>query len=60
MVYMPEVSALVFFLSEAPFLPNVGEHPQLRVPAWILGARMVFTGECCGARLPRECGPSSA
>jgi len=38
LVYMPEVAALTFFLSEAP------DHPQLRVPAWVLGARMLFYG----------------
>lgn len=43
MVYYPEVSALTFFLSEAG--PD-GEYgpPQLRQPAWILGARKVRTG----------------
>lgn len=38
MVYMPEVSALVFFLSQDP------AHPQLRQPAWVLGARMLMIG----------------
>ena len=44
MVYMPEVAALAFFLSEAPSRDEIGERPQLRVPAWILGARMLFRG----------------
>lgn len=37
LVYMPEVVTLAFFLSQA-------ERPQLRVPVWILGARMLFVG----------------
>mmetsp|Transcript_101304 Transcript_101304/g.315740 ORF Transcript_101304/g.315740 Transcript_101304/m.315740 type:complete len:705 (-) Transcript_101304:85-2199(-) len=38
MTYMPEVAALAFFLSEKP------GRPQLRQPAWVLGARMLFKG----------------
>jgi len=38
MTYMPEVAALAFFLSQH------AEFPQLRQPAWILGARMLFSG----------------
>mmetsp|Transcript_20456 Transcript_20456/g.36720 ORF Transcript_20456/g.36720 Transcript_20456/m.36720 type:complete len:630 (-) Transcript_20456:42-1931(-) len=38
LVYMPEVTVLTYFLSED------AETPQLRVPAWILGARMFFIG----------------
>mmetsp|Transcript_82899 Transcript_82899/g.173572 ORF Transcript_82899/g.173572 Transcript_82899/m.173572 type:complete len:638 (+) Transcript_82899:50-1963(+) len=38
MVYMPEVFVLSFFLSEQ------AEHPQLREPSWILGARMLMLG----------------
>lgn len=34
---MPEVSALVFFLSQA-------KTPELRQPAWIMGARMLLSG----------------
>lgn len=34
---MPEVAVLSLFLSEA-------ERPQLRAPAWVLGARMVLEG----------------
>lgn len=37
MVYFPEVTALTFFLSAD------AEFPQLRQPAWILGARKLFT-----------------
>lgn len=45
MVYMPEVFALSFFLSEAPGTnPEERNTPQLRQPAWILGARRVFKG----------------
>lgn len=38
MTYFPEVFALTFFLSQHP------DHPQLREPAWILGARMLHVG----------------
>lgn len=38
MSYMPEVAALAFFLSQSP------KFPQLRQPAWVLGARMLFKG----------------
>lgn len=38
LVYMPEVSALVFFLSQATATP------QLRQPAWVIGGRMLFAG----------------
>jgi len=38
MTYMPEVAALAFFLSQKP------GRPQLRQPAWVLGARMLFKG----------------
>mmetsp|Transcript_119743 Transcript_119743/g.346096 ORF Transcript_119743/g.346096 Transcript_119743/m.346096 type:complete len:597 (-) Transcript_119743:322-2112(-) len=38
MTYMPEVAALTFFLSQH------WQFPQLRQPAWILGARMLFSG----------------
>jgi hypothetical protein len=38
MTYLPEVFVLSFFLSQD------GEHPQLRQPAWILGARMLLIG----------------
>jgi len=37
MVFMPEVAVLSLFLSEA-------KRPQLRAPAWVLGARMVLEG----------------
>lgn len=43
MVYYPEVSALTFFLSEAG-PDGVYGPPQLRQPAWILGARRVRVG----------------
>lgn len=39
MVYFPEVSVLTFFLSENP-----SDSPQLRQPAWILGARLLGRG----------------
>jgi len=39
--YIPEVSALSFFLSQDSKQPQA---PQLRQPVWILGARRVFTG----------------
>jgi len=38
-LFMPEVSALVFFLSKSGERP-----PQLGQPIWILGARMLFAG----------------
>jgi len=45
MVYMPEVFLLSFFLSEAPGTnPQQRNTPQLRQPAWILGARRVVSG----------------
>jgi len=44
MVYLPEVSALTFFLSEAPGTANTQNPPQLRQPSWILGARKMFYG----------------
>mmetsp|Transcript_93293 Transcript_93293/g.300369 ORF Transcript_93293/g.300369 Transcript_93293/m.300369 type:complete len:513 (-) Transcript_93293:75-1613(-) len=45
MTYMPEVFLLTFFLSEAPGTnPQERHTPQLRMPAWILGARLVMTG----------------
>jgi len=37
-VYMPEVSALTFFLSSNENKPQLGQ------PSWILGARMLFKG----------------
>lgn len=43
MVYYPEVSALTFFLSEAG-PDGVYGPPQLRQPAWILGARRLRIG----------------
>lgn len=43
MVYFPEVSALTFFLSEAGPDGTYGP-PQLRQPAWILGARRLRVG----------------
>jgi len=43
MVYFPEVSALTFFLSEAGPDGTYGP-PQLRQPAWILGARRLLVG----------------
>mmetsp|Transcript_39515 Transcript_39515/g.113701 ORF Transcript_39515/g.113701 Transcript_39515/m.113701 type:complete len:654 (+) Transcript_39515:59-2020(+) len=39
MTYMPEVLTLAFFLSQAP-----GQWPQVRAPAWVLGARKLSTG----------------
>lgn len=37
-IYFPEITVLAFFLSEGnPF-------PQMRQPAWVLGARNFFTG----------------
>mmetsp|Transcript_62269 Transcript_62269/g.181915 ORF Transcript_62269/g.181915 Transcript_62269/m.181915 type:complete len:670 (-) Transcript_62269:187-2196(-) len=44
MVYLPEVSALTFFLSQAPGIANNQNPPQLRQPAWILGARKMLYG----------------
>lgn len=44
MVYFPEVSALTFFLSQAPGIANNQNPPQLRQPSWILGARRMFYG----------------
>lgn len=44
MVYFPEVSALTFFLSEAPGIANNQNPPQLRQPSWVLGARKMFYG----------------
>jgi len=38
MTYMPEVFVLAFFLSQNH------EHPQLRQPSWILGARILMVG----------------
>jgi len=38
MTYFPEVFVLTFFLSQDP------QHPQLREPSWILGARMLHVG----------------
>eukprot|EP00929_Paragymnodinium_shiwhaense_P001205 TRINITY_DN101427_c0_g1_i1.p1 TRINITY_DN101427_c0_g1~~TRINITY_DN101427_c0_g1_i1.p1 ORF type:complete len:750 (+),score=136.75 TRINITY_DN101427_c0_g1_i1:64-2313(+) len=38
LVYMPEVLVLSFFLSEAQ------QRPQIRVPVWVLGARMIYKG----------------
>jgi len=43
MVYYPEISALTFFLSEAGPDGKYGP-PQLREPAWILGARRLRNG----------------
>lgn len=43
MVYFPEVSALAFFLSQAGPDGTYGP-PQLRQPAWILGARRLRVG----------------
>jgi hypothetical protein len=44
MIYMPEVTALVFFLS-ASHTPDQGNpRPQMRVPFWILGARSLTLG----------------
>jgi hypothetical protein len=42
MVYFPEVAALTLFLSENP--GGAGNPPQLRQPAWVLGARQILTG----------------
>lgn len=45
LVYMPEVFALSFFLSEAPGTNPIQQNtPQLRQPAWILGARRISKG----------------
>jgi len=45
MTYMPEVGALTFFLSESTYRGgDEHPHPQLRQPAWILGARQLFIG----------------
>jgi len=44
MVYLPEVSALTFFLSQAPGVANNQNPPQLRQPSWILGARKILYG----------------
>lgn len=38
MAFMPEVAVLSLFLSQDL------QHPQLRAPAWVLGARMILTG----------------
>mmetsp|Transcript_168117 Transcript_168117/g.534927 ORF Transcript_168117/g.534927 Transcript_168117/m.534927 type:complete len:687 (-) Transcript_168117:80-2140(-) len=43
MIYYPEVSALTFFLSEAG-PDGIYGPPQLRQPAWILGARRMRSG----------------
>lgn len=43
MAFMPEVSALTFFLSQAG-PDGVFGPPQLRQPAWILGARRLRVG----------------
>lgn len=42
MTYMPEALALSFFLSQAGPDGKMGP-PQLRQPAWILGARILFS-----------------
>ena len=39
---MPEVAVLSLLLSESK------TQPQLQAPAWVLGARMIMTGEDCG------------
>lgn len=45
MTYMPEVGALTFFLSQSTYRGgDEHPHPQLRQPAWILGARQLFIG----------------
>lgn len=45
MTYMPEVFVFAFFLSEAPGTDPQKHHtPQLRQPAWILGARLLMVG----------------
>lgn len=44
MVYMPEVTLLVFFLSHSQTLDQGNARPQLRVPFWILGARSLMLG----------------
>jgi len=45
MTYMPEIFVFAFFLSEAPGTnPQERHTPQLRQPAWILGARVVMAG----------------
>mmetsp|Transcript_31503 Transcript_31503/g.80314 ORF Transcript_31503/g.80314 Transcript_31503/m.80314 type:complete len:678 (+) Transcript_31503:64-2097(+) len=45
MTYMPEVGVLTFFLSESAYRGgDEHPHPQLRQPAWILGARQLFQG----------------
>eukprot|EP00435_Cladocopium_sp_Y103_P017275 s339_g4.t1 len=38
MAFMPEVAVLSLFLSQDL------QHPQLRAPAWVLGARMILKG----------------
>lgn len=55
MVYFPEVSALAFFLSENP-----SDSPQLRQPAWILGARPVGSGLDGTCRFDSPVIPNSA
>ncbi|CAE8636235.1 unnamed protein product [Polarella glacialis] len=42
MLYMPELSALAFFLSQAR--PDASAIPSLRTPVWVLGARVLFSG----------------
>mmetsp|Transcript_45506 Transcript_45506/g.114608 ORF Transcript_45506/g.114608 Transcript_45506/m.114608 type:complete len:636 (+) Transcript_45506:74-1981(+) len=48
MTYFPEVFTLTFFLSQD------ADHPQLREPAWILGARMLMIGLDGSARFDRR------
>mmetsp|Transcript_17910 Transcript_17910/g.46334 ORF Transcript_17910/g.46334 Transcript_17910/m.46334 type:complete len:180 (+) Transcript_17910:851-1390(+) len=48
MTYFPEVFVLTFFLSQH------AEHPQLREPSWILGARMLMIGLDGSARFDRR------
>ena len=44
MVYMPEVAALVFWLSASQLVDQGDPRPQLRVPFWVLGARSLLQG----------------
>lgn len=55
MVYFPEVSALAFFLSQSP-----SSSPQLRQPAWILGARPMGLGIDGTCRFDRPVNPNAA
>lgn len=55
MVYFPEVSILAFFLSQNP-----SSSPQLRQPAWILGARFMGQGLDGTARFNRPVRPNVA